>query len=123
MPDCGGACASPFIQLSERHLQRRCVRGKGTDLIQNGTAIAVAKPKTAGWGADILGFATREKPLARAAEVILSKFQRRRSAIEGDDVMGFHELSGRGTNCALPDRGPDYMARGGLSVRASLGQP
>lgn len=80
-----------FLQFIQRHAQRGFVIGNGPDLIHNGAAIGVAEPHMARLRSDIFGFTTHEKPLTRAGEFVLGKLQGRRSAIEGEDVMGVHE--------------------------------
>jgi hypothetical protein len=40
---------------------------------------------------DVFRFTAHKKPLAGTAEFVLSIFQRRRAAIEGEDVPGIHE--------------------------------
>ena len=91
MPNCGGAPIVRFLQFIQGQPQRGFVIGNTGSSIHNGVAVGIPKPQMARFLSDVFGLTVQEKALTRAAEFVLSKLQRRRSAIEGEDVMGIHE--------------------------------
>ena len=91
MPNCRGARIVRFLQLIQGQPQCGFVIGNSASLIRNGVAVGIPKPQMARVLSDVFGLTVQEKALTRAAEFVLSKLQRRRSAIEGEDVMGIHE--------------------------------